>query len=276
LRIWPLYFTALFLGYLVSRTGSAEWIGLWRMAAFLLLAGNWYTARHGYATNPIAPLWSISLEEQFYVVWPTVMKLAARRMLVVFCYAVIALGFGAIAWLRAHGVNMEPGIWTNSLAQFPLFALGALLAIHLKGRAPALPAWSRLLLFGAGLALWLVAESGLDIMWGNAAPLETCAGFALASLGSLAIFLSLFGMPARYSPRPLIYLGRISYGLYVFAPFAGFLLDIALRGVSLSLWWFACANFVLAIALASSSYYLLERPFLRLKGRFEFVHSRKA
>lgn len=276
LRIWPLYFTALFLGYLVSRSGPGEWIGIGRMASFLLLAGNWYTARHGYATNPIAPLWSISLEEQFYVVWPTLAKLAGRKALIVFCYAVLGAGFGVIAYLRELGVNMQPGIWTNSFVQFPLFAIGALLAIYLKGRKPVLPAWSRLLLFMGGLSLWLVAEGRLAIIWGKPGPFATCVGFGLASLGSLAIFLSLFGMPAQFTPKPLVYLGRISYGLYVFAPFAGFLLDLAPRSFSFSLGTYTCANLALAIALATVSYYILERPFLRLKSRFEFVYSRRA
>ncbi|HEY1212371.1 MAG TPA: hypothetical protein VGE93_01940, partial [Bryobacteraceae bacterium] len=116
----------------------------------------------------------------------------------------------------------------------------------------------------------------LAIIGGKPGPFATCVGFGLASLGSLAIFLSLFGMPAQFTPKPLVYLGRISYGLYVFAPFAGFLLDLAPRSFSFSLGTYTCANLALAIALATVSYYLLERPFLRLKSRFEFVYSRRA
>lgn len=51
----------------------------WRMpggavVAFSLLAGKWYLMYGGRPSAPSAPLWSISLEEQFYLIWPTLAK----------------------------------------------------------------------------------------------------------------------------------------------------------------------------------------------------------
>ncbi len=69
LRIWPLYFFFLFFGALLGHF-VADWhMEAPRLLAFLLLLGNWYVAVFGQTLNPIAPLWSISIEEQFYLTW---------------------------------------------------------------------------------------------------------------------------------------------------------------------------------------------------------------
>ncbi len=276
LRIWPLYFLALLLGALVSRMGPQEWIGPWRMLSFLFLAGNWYTAFRGYATNPIAPLWSISLEEQFYLIWPGIAKLGGRRALLLASFIVIPVGLGTLFYLRAKGVAMQPALWTNSFVQFPMFAIGALLALFLRGRTPSITPLLRPVVFCLGIALWLVADGHFKILWGVPGGAALCLGSALAALGCVAIFLSLLGVSARNVPGPLIYLGKISYGLYVFAPFSGIVLARILPGVSLSLGWAIVLQLTTTIILASLSYRYFEKPFLRLKRRFEFVLSRKA
>lgn len=276
LRIWPLYFAALFFGALVSRTGPQEWIGVWRMVSFLFLAGNWYTAFHGFGANPIAPLWSISLEEQFYLIWPGIAKAGGRRTLLTASFVVIPMGLGVLFYLHEKGVPTVPGLWTNSFVQFPMFAIGALLALFLRGRTPKIPLVLRSIMFGLGIILWLVADGYFKILWGSPGPVALCFGAMLAALGCVSIFLSLLGTPASNLPGPFIYLGKISYGLYVFAPFSDFLLLRVLHGVRVPLVWFALLQLVTTIALASLSYYYFEKPFLKLKRRFELVLSRKA
>ena len=74
LRIWPLYFFFLFVGFLLGHL-VPEWnLETPRLLAFLALLGNWYVAVFGWSANPIAPLWSISIEEQFYLIWPGLAK----------------------------------------------------------------------------------------------------------------------------------------------------------------------------------------------------------
>lgn len=82
-------------------------------------------------------------------------------------------------------------------------------------------------------------------------------------------------MPRWWSPT-FVYLGRISYGLYVFHAFG---LQWMLHLVTMEhpgLAWAArfTGALTLTVLLASLSYFLLEMPFLRLKGRFTYVRSR--
>ncbi|MEO6922645.1 MAG: hypothetical protein ABI142_02355, partial [Bryocella sp.] len=67
-------------------------------------------------------------------------------------------------------------------------------------------------------------------------------------------------------PKALIYLGKISYGLYVF--------HIAALGIAGHLHQGIAVGFILCVAMAAASYKFLESPFLRLKERFEIIPSR--
>ncbi|ULT23089.1 acyltransferase family protein [Sphingobacterium sp. E70] len=107
----------------------------------------------------------------------------------------------------------------------------------------------------------------------------------LILLGSVLLFLSLLGMPERYLPKPMIYLGRISYGLYVFhisfywLIYKTFATELTTLSQSLGLEeWRNTLGFVIAfiatVLLSMLSYHFFEKPFLRLKKRFTLVPSR--
>jgi peptidoglycan/LPS O-acetylase OafA/YrhL len=69
LRIWPLYFFAIFLLlFLIPALGGSP-ISYRDIAAFTFLSGNWLSA-FGFGQNNASHLWSISVEEQFYLLWP--------------------------------------------------------------------------------------------------------------------------------------------------------------------------------------------------------------
>jgi len=107
-------------------------------------------------------------------------------------------------------------------------------------------------------------------------------GDPLMSLGAVAIFLSVLGAsqdgaPVMKSPV-LVYLGKISYGLYVFhmlvVELIGRLLlkHIGYFGLKYLVARWICA-FAATLVLAVISFHCLEKPFLRLKRRFTYVPS---
>src|SRR4051812_38011880 len=82
LRIWPLYFAVFYgliaLGYFLPNVATKDyraWI------AFTFFAGNWFIMRHGWIAGPIDPLWSIAVEEQFYIAVPLLLKIGGRKLL---------------------------------------------------------------------------------------------------------------------------------------------------------------------------------------------------
>ena len=71
LRIWPLYYFFLFL----SATVIPFWLQggqlfRWRLFHYWFFVGNWDAVHHGYLHSPAGPLWSVSIEGQFYMLWP--------------------------------------------------------------------------------------------------------------------------------------------------------------------------------------------------------------
>jgi peptidoglycan/LPS O-acetylase OafA/YrhL len=78
----------------------------------------------------------VSIEEQFYLAWPLIMKFAGRYVRQI-CVGLIGISL-ATRWWLVHNGAMHPGIWCNTLARLDPIAGGALLAAILNGRCPTL------------------------------------------------------------------------------------------------------------------------------------------
>jgi len=280
LRIWPLYFVFLGFGVIFGIVMPHFRVEQYRILAFLLLAGNWYTSYVGFTLNPISPLWSISVEEQFYLLIPTIMKYGGKRAIWALSTFFFVVSYGVLAWLGQHNASVNIKVWTNSLVQFQFFAAGCMLAIGLRTRVPKLKIYWRVATVIGGVALWMAATHvtrHIDVHPGAA---RLCAMYGMILAGTVLIFLGFLGLRASLMPKGLRYLGQISYGLYVFHEFVGDTISSAakhwphlgLRGSPYS----GILDLVLTIGLAALSYQFLERPFLRLKERYTFIKSRPA
>ena len=278
LRIWPLYFAGLGIGLFLAifpvPQPGIEW-GVW--AVFLL--GNWagmFIATTSF--NPMGVLWSISVEEQFYLFIPWVIKYCNRRTLACVCAALILV---ANIWLFFLGrVRIKDDIvWYNSFVQFENFAAGILLCLFLHGQAPRASAPLRLLNLVLAAGCWYIAIAVFRILgYASGGSFSLMAGYALAALGSCLILYAFLGISRNLLPGWAVYLGRISYGLYVFHMLAYKIAGAALPhqeapGIATRLLKNATA-LCITILLASLSYHFFESPFLRLKKRFEIVKSR--
>ncbi|MBV8729460.1 MAG: acyltransferase [Acidobacteriia bacterium] len=94
LRIWPLYYVAVALAVIVGRIWPDPfWIGKFRLFSMLFFFMNWVPQ---IMYGPFTPLWSISVEEQFYAIWPAV---ASRgiRMLKIASFVLIADSIATLA-----------------------------------------------------------------------------------------------------------------------------------------------------------------------------------
>jgi peptidoglycan/LPS O-acetylase OafA/YrhL len=289
LRIWPLYFLVFFGLVLLNRVlpgagadSPAKWL------FFMLFAGNWYITFNGWIEYPVNPMWSLSVEEQFYIVIPCLAMLG-RRALVAVNLAVLALSYAVIVHY-ARGFTPTSGFsgqWTNSFVHFQFFAGGMLLALFLRGRQPNWDIATRCAMLALAVAAWLVASAvfGIKADVPQSTVAESLAGWPLVLAGAALMLVGVLGMPRRFLPAPLIYLGRISYGLYLTHIFFFWLvydkfkpeLTQACDAVGLGAWRDtigALLAFAGTVLLASLLYRTVEMPFLRLKRRFTFVPSR--
>lgn len=281
LRIWPLYFFMLFAGYIFGQVNHLYAFSNGRLLAFLLLAGNWYTSFFGYTTNFISPLWSISLEEQFYLLWPTIARLGRRTGILIASLIFWVGAYVALALLCRQKANLDYTVWANSFVQFQYFALGGLIALMLKGKSLRIPTAARWLCLLSGVLVFFLSDFVFHAKDATvlASISQTLPGYLLIGIGCLLLFFGMLGAHISRAAQPLVYLGKISYGLYVFHVISVrlvFTLLVALGVHKLILQVLIAAPIGLAITigLATLSYRYLESPFLKLKERFSFVRSR--
>jgi peptidoglycan/LPS O-acetylase OafA/YrhL len=298
LRIWPLYYFSLALAFLLSRIPASiasappylpdlfapiPLRSYFFMALFLL---SFNFANSLLTTPPLFMnhLWTISVEEQFYVFWPWIVRYIPRRRIVVIPILMIVVA--CIARAISLPLNFHVPVWNNTFTRLDPIAVGILIALapRLKPR----PVF-RLMLMLVGFASWIFASYYCELPL-QVSTLKISMGYPAVALGSGAFLLAMLGTKSfgtrSLVARCLVYLGKISYGLYVYGPIARtvavlLLFRGAIEGVLPKGWapWTAWLAYVLIafvtnVALAAVSYRLLEAPFLRLKERFTRVPSR--
>jgi peptidoglycan/LPS O-acetylase OafA/YrhL len=85
LRIWPLYYFGLLLGVVFALLPGGHRTAISGMGWFAVFMGAWYIATQHTLSSPAAVLWSVSVEEQFYLFVPWIVKYINRKWLYGFC-----------------------------------------------------------------------------------------------------------------------------------------------------------------------------------------------
>ena len=284
LRIWPLYFAFIFLAatvvpYFVPRDRLEGGF----LSMFVFFAGNWACMFDGYPTSVAAPLWSVSVEEQFYLVWPVLLSVISPKRLgnaIAGCFLVATVS--RVVVLQSGLAH--PGIWCNTFTQLDPIALGALFAIYTRDHPWKPTAAVRGWLLGGGLVvppilIFLFGQECFSGAW-------SLIFYPAAALGSIGILMGCYrAEPALNSASRVraafVFLGRVSFGLYVFHELA-IALAVPVMGMvpahslGMKIAVFVAQPllaFALTLGMAVLSYRFLETPFLKLKDRFTYVES---
>jgi peptidoglycan/LPS O-acetylase OafA/YrhL len=239
----------------------------------LLYVSNWAVIRDRALLGPLVHTWSLAVEEQFYVLWPLCLlgllrMTGGRRSL---SLLIAGLAITAALWrgalFVAGSTEWRLYVGTDSCADSLL--IGCAVAVAMTHRD--LPK----MLGGPRAARWLAVLAAIFIVsLMISTPLEWrgyyLGGFLGVAIAAATILVALLSSPDWWVTRvlclpPVVWIGRLSYSLYLWhLPIYNVVkseklglghLDILILRLSLS--------FVTAIG----SYYLIERPFLRLKTR---------
>jgi peptidoglycan/LPS O-acetylase OafA/YrhL len=235
----------------------------------------------GLRLGMLTPTWSLSVEEQFYSIWPLTLTLLLRMSRKKVTIAIVSLV--AVSMLVRVGFYSAYLI-TGKLPLFGaanhlLFAradglmLGALVAIvATSGWLPVSPnkrLWA-VLAWGALLALLGILVFG-PIDYG---PSVFYCLYGLTGILSALLITALIVTPTSLTRvlrlPPLVWTGKISYGLYLFHLPVFALLPLALRPVyatDLHPWITMAAAILISFGLAAASYHFIEVRFLKLKHR---------
>jgi len=289
LRIWPLYYFMVLIGFVVSpllggdmRDPETLILIKQHLAPYLIFLGNVSAGFFGYADSRyLSHLWTISLEEQFYVLWPLLlcMLVAKRRLL----YVSLAALLGLAIYLRAYGVLVDaahPLIWTNLLTRLDPLVLGCLLAIYRMkhvsdGRFDYLKSLAGFVLIGMVTFSPSVEQQTWHILWQYFA---VALGFCL--IVDSAISKKIYLQDIILSNIVLVWLGKLCYGLYVYHLFG---INIGKKiSRSFNFENYAALEYLVAFGLSLLvtilaswiSYQLIEKQFLKLKNRYTRIKSR--
>jgi len=275
LRIQPLYLGFIFLAALLSLMGLTEKIAPHYLAGYLLLAGNWMYVIYGLPAGFTIPLWTVSIEEQFYLTWPLVVRRASARQMAWAAVLILVAANALRIRLAVSGASLQ-AMEYNTFTRLDPIALGVLVAL-LTAKLPRWTSTQRAALLLGGIVSWIAASAFNG--WHDAENPEVwrmAVTHPLIALGSTAILVSFMGWELRLlRNRALIYLGKISYGLYVLHEFGRFVSSRFIHPSTMAgLLAQMALSFTVTVLLAAASYRWLETPFLRLKERFAFVSSR--
>ncbi len=267
LRIWPLYYALLFLMFvaipLLRPSMGADIIARSKPWWSYLIFYQDFLVR--YPTNAVGPLavtWSLAIEEQFYLVWAVVVRYCSAAQLRWLAILVILFSPG----LRYMLLLRRTDVYSNVFCRLDGLMAGGLVAqaVRFKTFVPSRYIRTAVLLLITALPLACLTDY-LNEKW---------ITYSLSAAASTAfVYLALFASPRWFQNclrnRALTYTGMISYGLYLLhkLPFD------AEQAFHLNAWplFALLMGFVVSYVAATASWFLLERPILKLKRRFEFL-----
>jgi peptidoglycan/LPS O-acetylase OafA/YrhL len=287
LRIWPLYYLLIAIGFflmpaLVGHLGTPGYDQLLRihLAPFLGFLGNWSMALViPVPYDWISVLWSVCVEEQFYLIVPLLVAFVVAN----YRHSVVALMIAGSVGLRCALGQHPDGEYTivyNTFAQFDTLASGVMLALVLgwDRNRPRLTRWLRWLQWPLyAIIAWGMTQPDL----GRGTPWHRTWDYVWVWVcGTGIVLVAVWGrgwLKAVLSYSPIVWLGKISYGLYMYHEIAIWARNRFVNRID----WFpnrdelvAIGTLALTIALAAASYYGYERWFLLLKRRWTRVPSR--
>jgi peptidoglycan/LPS O-acetylase OafA/YrhL len=266
LRIFPLYYVVLALYsalvLLVDRHSAAGEGFSAHLPYFLTYTSNWFIERDAGTRVIFYFAWSLATEEQFYLVWPSVVRFSRRWWAPVAVMAVLLAANLAGAWAVASGLvsgaSLPMRILLSVAAPIGLGCLAAYLTHRPGGFAIA---W-RLAGHRASAPLALAAMV-LGLSFDGVPDLAIAA--AMTWLVVAVCIRADHVLRQALSNAPLRHIGTVSYGMYLMHMLAMNVVSRALPGAG-GLVRFVGAS-VLVIGMATASYYLFEKRVLDWKER---------
>lgn len=282
LRIFPVYYISLTVIFVLVDSAAYNGLGNF-VVAFYLYLQNWMLALGAFALSQyLGHFWSLAIEEQFYLMWPYIVRKLEPCKLLWIALTLVALS-PLLRWLilQAWGdvATAQLFLFSATITRFDGLLLGAAVAIILRldlFAAKQLTLARIVAALSALAALVILYHKPGSSLWYNVPTLTL--GFTLIALAGAALIVLLLrsdnaALLRRIFRSPvLLFAGKYSYALYVFHwPLISICLAFSLRlGFSgMAAWALGIvAAFISTVLLALLSWHLVEQRALSLKKHF--------
>ncbi len=285
LRIWPLFYLMVFIGFVIYPF-IRQWLGdhptpeTANLPLFLLFSSNFSNLYFGAQNPSLYILWSISIEEQFYLFWPWLVKYFNAAKSPWIFIGIILLSILS----RIYYLQDQHQLYMNTLCVISDMAMGGLLA----WAAFTKPSFFTHLLQLKKKHVVIAYVAGIILIasnayWRQSLPLLALERVLFSCFFVFIIFdqtyldTSFFKTGNYKLPTEL---GKITYGLYCYH-YLGLLVAIkvnAILGINKYVLGVVLGDNILGLALsivvALASYRYFEKPFLQLKHRFEKIQTK--
>lgn len=261
-RIWPAFYVLIVFVALLGLLKAIP-LTLGEVISSGLFFWNYYPYNHSWF---LGHTWSLSVEEQFYLLWPVLLGWAGPRRGLWIAVTIVAIEplVRVANYLLAPGMRAYLGMMMHTRAD--ALMIGALAAL-LYGNVRFESLLKRVLEWKPAVAIAAVVlfvDPFLEQRWRGTYTLSV--GFALQNV--LIVFLMLWAIrtPGRFWGRLLnsrlaVHIGQISFSLYLWQQIFLTVQNKTLSGVF-------PLNVAIAVAAAECSFWFVEKPFLRLRKRY--------
>jgi peptidoglycan/LPS O-acetylase OafA/YrhL len=283
LRIWPLYYLIVGLSFLVFSQlpllAMPEWSGLVlsdlpvKLTLFILFLPN--LAILLFAPVPYASqTWSVGVEEQFYLIWPVLIKSVKNKQVLLYSIIFICL----FMKLAGFSLIQQFLFWNNSLeiarsfvADFSIdcMAIGGLFALYLFNKAKIIGLlFSKPVQIANILVLCVLIGKGYHVPYIHYEFYGVLFGILILNLAANE------NSVLRLENKAFHYLGKISYGLYMYHPLAIVIAIklLSLAGITAPAFQYL-TSVLLTILIAGLSYEYFEAYFIRKKAKHSKILS---
>ncbi len=274
LRIWPLYYSILFFAFVILKIAqkyTGQQITLPPAGWYFFFISNYYLAGHVFF---LRLLWTLSVEEQFYLIWGLCLRFFQKNLgWIIFILATGSLVFNIV------GVFNDMDIYFNTVTYLLDMMAGAFVAFSItknnsletffevRGKAKSYLIY---IFFPFLLAIAFLIDRSVSESFKSVTELSFRLIFILYC-GLVIADQMVNGKTViqLYNKKLLVYTGKISYGLYCFhgivLTFAAFFFKNIRE--NLPGWLNAILMLAITFAIASLSYIVIEKPFLKLKDK---------
>jgi peptidoglycan/LPS O-acetylase OafA/YrhL len=272
LRIFPLYYLIILIAYLFLQTDhdKVDW------DKFLYFWGNfWLIGKNAWTLSALNPLWSISIEEHFYLFIPFLVLITPAKYLKYILWTIIASSFAFRIYATLSIPDNWMTIYMHTFSQMDLLAAGGLLALYHYHHPIRfqLPLWIYMaMLFAFILLMTLVDSKNYSTVY-LASVKKYLFDIPLLFLLIFFVFSDNKSFDKLKNQKILNYLGKISYGIYLYN---ALFIDLLDRNQWLHEHYFVkfILDVFITLTVAALSYELFEKQFLKLKYRFKSFSAR--
>jgi peptidoglycan/LPS O-acetylase OafA/YrhL len=262
-RIFPPYYALLGVLTLLAALGHYDLGPPSRQWADLLFLSNVYIERHGWF-GELGHLWSLAVEQQYYLVFAPLALLVPYFRISLVCCALVFVSLASTLALKASGAIITY-FDVNTFVNVGLFGFGGLAGLFAD---KPLPKWllndlATIVVFALLLSVAIFIPNPYFVLLGRipSGLLAMCLLLQISQRQQSGIVQALEWNAVRW-------VGKISYGAYLFHPVIHSAILLSLIGIDAPLRrWTMVLDFLITIVLASASWILMEAPLNRVARR---------